>query len=201
MLVLIINTQKVSRYLKENLAITFVITEGVTESSITAFQESLSREEYVKQASYVSKEQAANEFKTEYGEDFTDLLGGENPLFSSVNVFLDEAYANPDSLSKIEKQFVEHPLVDEVFYQKNLMETINDNVERLGLILLGLSGLFFLVALILIDNTIKLAMFSNRFLIKSMQLVGATRKFITRPFLRQSLFNGILSGVLASVML
>lgn len=201
MLVLIINTRKVSTYLKENLAITFVMAEGVTDNNVSSFQEQISIEPYVKSAKFVSKEAAAEEFKTEYGEDFIELLGGENPLFSSVNVFLTENYANTDSLKKIEETWENNPLVEEVYYQKNLLATINDNVERLGMILLGLSGLFFFVAFILIDNTIKLAMFSNRFLIKSMQMVGATRRFITEPFLKQSIFNGVLSGILASLLL
>ncbi len=201
MLVLIINTRKVSTYLKENLAITFVLNEGADEAALQTFQQQIAEKSYVKSSEYISKENAAEEFKTEYGEDFTELLGGENPLFSSINIFLTEDYANTDSLKKIEAQWSGHAMVEEVYYQRNLMASINDNVERLGMVLLGLSGLFFFVALILIDNTIKLAMFSNRFLIKSMQLVGAERKFITRPFLNQSLFNGILSGVLASILL
>ncbi len=201
MLILIINTRKVSTYLKENLAITFVVSDNAKVQDVENFEKNLANEPYVKSSNYISKEMAVAEFQTEYGEDFMELLGGENPLFSSVNVFLTEKYANEDSLKMIEQKWIKNAVVSEVYYQKNLLSTINENVERLGVILLVLSALFFIVAFILIDNTIKLAMFSNRFLIKSMQMVGATRQFITAPFLKQSVFNGIFSGILASVML
>jgi len=200
-LILFVNTQKVSTYLKENIAITFVLKDDVKQVEIDALHRQIDKQTFVKRSEFVSKEEAAKDFQTEYGENFMDILGGKNPLFSSINVYLKEDYANKDSLKILEQRWTGKKTVQEVYYQKNVLESINENVNKLSIALIILSLIFFIVALVLIDNTMKLAMFSNRFLIKSMQLVGATRWFITKPFISQSIFNGVLSGVLASVLL
>jgi cell division transport system permease protein len=151
---------------------------------------------YVKATEYVSKEEAAAKMKEDLGEDFIDFLG-DNPLPPSIDVYLYADYTSPDSVAKIEKYVMEYPFVKEVYYQESLLFLINENVRKISLFLLVISSLLFLIALTIINNTIRLAIYSKRFLIRTMQLVGATRSFIRKPFLVQSAFHGLLAALMA----
>lgn len=198
--VLLINASKISQQLKENIEVSVALKPDTSLKESKNFQQKLKDNPWVQSTRFISKEEAAEQFEKEFGEEFTDLLGF-NPLFDAVQVTLNSEYTQTDSLAKFEKQIAGLSAVDSVNYPKNIVSLINENVRKLGILLLILSGIFLFIAISLIDNTIRLSMYSKRFLIKSMQLVGATRKFITRPFVRQSLLNGLISGILACILL
>ena len=197
---LFLNARALSKHFKENVELTLVLDDAAEEEAIIALQQGLERQNYTKQARYVSKQEAGERFKEANDEDFHEVLD-YNPLFASISLFLNAGYAHTDSLEKIKKTLTKQPIIKEVFYQENLVDLIHANTQRLGFILLVLSAVFLVIAFTLIDNTIKLAMYANRFLIKSMQLVGAKQDFITQPFLQQSYYNGFLSGLIASALL
>jgi cell division transport system permease protein len=150
----------------------------------------------VKSTEYIPCDLAAERLKNELGEDFISFLG-YNPLLPSIDLRLKAAYTSSDSISRIERRLLKNPEVKEVFYQKSLVETINNNVEKISFILLGFSAVLLFIAIVLINNTIRLSVYSKRFIIRSMQLVGATQGFIRRPFLYRSIFNGFLSAFIA----
>ncbi len=192
--------QALSTHFKENIEVTVILTDQSKERELLLFDEYLKKQPYIKTYKYVSKADAAQQFVENYEEDFVEVLG-YNPLFSAYYLYLHSNFANTDSLTTIKTGLIEEPIVREVFYQESLVDLINTNVQKVSLVFAFLSFVFMVIAFTLIDNTIKLNMYSNRFLVKSMQLVGATRMFIARPFLVKSLYNGILSGLLASFLL
>ncbi len=192
--------QALSKHFKENIEVTVMLSDQAKEKELLLFDQYLKEQDYIKNHKYVSKADAAQQFVENYEEDFVEVLG-YNPLFSAYYLYLQSNFANIDSLEIIQTDLSEQPIVREVFYQETLVNLVNSNVQKVGLILGFLSIVFMAIAFTLIDNTIKLNMYSNRFLIKSMQLVGATRMFIARPFLIKSLYNGILSGLVASFIL
>lgn len=193
---IITQAKSLTTHFRENLEFTLILEEGVKDKKLEQFVSMVESQKYVKSTTFTSKEEAAKRFSEDFDEDFLEILG-ENPLFASLSIFMKAPYANKDSIVLIERQLLAKPEVKEVFYQEGLVDLVNANVRKLGLILLGISALFLLMAFTLIDNTIRLAMFSDRFLIKSMQMVGATRRKVTRPFMNRSLINGLISGLLA----
>ncbi|MFC2117995.1 cell division protein FtsX [Bacteroidota bacterium] len=197
---LILNTKKLSDYVKENIGYSLILKENTKEADIFGFQKTLNAASYIKSTEYISPEQAADELKAEIGEDFIEFLG-YNPLLASIDVFLIAEYANPDSLIVIENRFLSNSIVKEVFYQKNLLHLVNENAKKIGLIILIFSIFLFFISIALINNTIRLSVYAKRFIINAMQLVGATYGFIRRPFLIRSVLNGILGGGLAFVLL
>lgn len=192
--------QALSTHFKENIEVTVILTDQSKERELLLFDQYLKKQPYVKTYRYVSKADAAEQFVENYEEDFVEVLG-YNPLFSAYHIYLHSAFANSDSLDIIKMSLKGEPIVSEVYYQESLVDLINANVQKITMAFAFLSLVFMVIAFTLIDNTIKLNMYSNRFLVKSMQLVGATRMFIARPFLIKSLYNGILSGLLASFLL
>lgn len=197
---LMVNATAVSDYFKENLQVNIILNDAVTETELSSLQQNMERNSAVKSLVYVSKNAAKNIFEESFGEGIEEVLG-YNPLYASLDLNLNAAYANNDSLVKLKTKIEKYNGVKEVHYQNTLLELVNRNFRVAGLVLLAISFLFLMVAITIIDNTIKLTLYSKRFLIKSMQLVGATRSFITKPFLKQSLSNGILASVLAVVAL
>ncbi len=193
---LVLHAKRLSDYVKENIGFSIMIRDGVKEADIFAFQKDLDTKEFVKSTEYIPKEKAAIILKKELGEDFIGFLG-YNPLLPAIDLRLRAAFANPESVASIEKSLLLHPEVKEVFYQKSLVDLVNQNIERISLIILGFSALLLLISIALIHNTIRLSVYSRRFTIRTMQLVGATRGFILRPFLRTSLVNGLVSSVFA----
>lgn len=197
---LLLNANRLSVFVKENLGFTVLINDDSREAEIMRLQKILNAAPYVRIAEYINKDQAADILKEELGEEFVDFLG-YNPLLASIEVKLSAEWANPDSMALIEKQVMSFPEVKEVYYQKNLLEAINDNVRKISLILGMFSLLLLVIAIALINNTIRLSVYSKRFLIRTMQLVGATRGFIRKPFLLRSLVHGLGGATIAIVLL
>lgn len=193
---IVIYAQKLSDYFKENIEISIILKDNLKEADIYQLQKKLGVERYVKSTDYVSKDSAAKRMSQEYNEDFIKLLE-YNPLYASINIFLKSEYANEDSLKWIEKEISKNSQVKEIYYEKTLIEMVNKNVKKVGIVIIVISILLFFIAVTLIDNTIKLAVYSKRFLIKSMQLVGATRGFVTKPFITKSILNGLVSSAIA----
>ena len=193
---LILNAQRLSEYVKENIGFSIILKENVKEVDVILLQKTLDAAEYVKSTKYITKEQAAKELQEELGENFIDFLG-YNPLLASIEVHLYADYANPDSIKIIEQDFQQYEQIKEVFYQKSLVSLVNENIRKISFIILIFSGLLFLIAIALINNTIRLSVYSKRFIINTMQLVGATRGFIRRPFLFRSVWQGIVAALLA----
>ena len=197
---LILNTQKISRHVKENIGITVFLNDDVKEVDMIRLQKSLDASDFVRQTAFISKDSAARELTQEIGEDFVSFLG-YNPLSASIDVKLQADYANVDSIAKIEKKLTKYSQVKEVSYQKSLIETINQNVKKISIILLIFCGLLFVISLSLINNTIRLSVYARRFLIKTMELVGATRSFVRTPFIVKSLCHALYSIIIAYILL
>jgi cell division transport system permease protein len=191
--VLILNAQKLSNYVKENIQVQLFLNEDVKEADVMRMKKELDAEVFTKSTVYVSKDEAAEQLSRELGEDFIEFLG-YNPVQALIELRLQAEYAQPDSIEILVAQIEMHPEISEVVYSPNLIRQINENVNKIGLFLLGFSALLLLVAIALINNTIRLTIYSKRFTIRSMQLVGATGAFIQRPFI----LSGILQGLMAS---
>ena len=200
--VLLIHTNRLSELIQENLEIQVYLNKEVNEAQRTKVLKALSTNPYVlqkdgeAQISYVSREEAAVEFIESTGEDFSDFLG-DNPLRDLYRVRISPTYQHPDSLKEITTSIASMGGVFEVEYVENLVASINQNLTKIGLVLVGFAAILIVIVIILINNTIKLALFSQRFLIRSMQLVGATGRFIRRPFLLRAAFYGFVAGLLS----
>lgn len=199
---LIIHAKTLSNYIKENIGFEIIIKPGAKEADVVHLQKTLDTKDYVKSTEYITKTEAVERLKKALGSDFVDFWGDrDNPLLPSIDVRFHAQWANNDSISKIKTGILKNPMVKEVYYQKSLVDVINKNLNKIGLILLGLSVLLLLISVTLINNTIRLSIYSKRFVIKSMQLVGATETFIRRPFILKGILHGILSAVLALLLL
>lgn len=193
---IILHARKLSDYVKENIGFSIILKETVKEVDIAQMQKVLDATEYVKSTEYITKEQAAKLLQQDLGEDFISFLG-YNPLLSAIDVRLKASYANNDSISWIEKDLLANPKIKEVFYQKSLVNMVNENVKKISLVILGFSSLLLVISIALINNTIRLSIYSKRFLIKSMQLVGATQGFIRKPFVITGMIQGIYGALIA----
>ena len=193
---LVLNANSLSKYVKENIGFSVFLKDNVKEVDVIQLQKNLDAAIYVKSTKYITKEEAAEDLKRELGEDFISFLG-YNPLLASIEVHLLAEYTNTDSISVIEKDLKEYEQIKEVFYQKSLVSLVNENIRKISIIILGFSGLLFLIAIALINNTIRLSVYSKRFIINTMQLVGATRRFIRLPFLYKSALHGTIAAVIA----
>ena len=196
----LINAQRLSNYVKENIGFTIMLKEGVNEIEIMNFQKILDAADFAKSSTFVSKEQATKDLQNDLGEDFVSFLG-YSPLLASVDVKLNASYANTDSLAAIKAELNVYPVVHTIFYQENLIDKLNSNVNRLSFFSLSFCLLLFIIAFALINNTIRLSVYSKRFLIRTMRLVGATNSFIQKPFLVKGIYQGIYSSIFAIFML
>jgi cell division transport system permease protein len=196
----LLNARKLSDYVKENIGLSIILKDSIKEADFMLLKKQLDIEPFVKKATFVTKDQAAESLKKDLGEDFVKFLG-YNPLLSSFEIKLNADYANADSLSAIEKKLMLNNNVKEVYYQKSLVNVINDNVRKIGIVLLSFCLLLSIIAIALINNTIRLYIYSKRFIIRTMQLVGATRAFISRPFIVKSVWNGFYSSLITIAML
>jgi cell division transport system permease protein len=196
----IINAKELSDYFRESLSFSVILDDDAREADIRMLQKDLDAKPFVKSTEYVSKDEAAAKMKQDLGEDFISFLG-DNPLPPSIDVYLYAGYASPDSVTKIEKYVLEYPFVKEVYYEESLLFLINENVRKISLFLLIISSFLFLIAVTIINNTIRLAIYSKRFLIRTMQLVGATKSFIRKPFLIRSIYHGVLAALTAMLLL
>ncbi|HIE15394.1 MAG TPA: cell division protein FtsX [Bacteroidales bacterium] len=197
---LLLNAKKISDHVKENINIGIILKDNVKEADIIYLQKQLDASEYVKSTEFVSKDKAAELLQKDLGEDFVTFLG-YNPLLSSINAKLYAEYANNDSIAKIKKQLKKYSQIQEVFYQENLVQIVNQNIKKISLILLILSLFLLLISISLINNTIRLAVYSKRFIIYTMQLVGASRGFIRTPFILTAILQGAISALFANALL
>ena len=198
--IVVLNAKKLSDYFKENVEFSLILMDTCSPEQAMNIKQVLDKNPNIKSSELVSKDEALKRFKKNFQEDFMELIE-YNPLYASVNFHLTSDFTNADSIKKIEAQFLATRQVKELYYQHSLVETMNQNAKKISIIILVIALVLFLIALALIDNTIKLVMYSNRFLIKSMQLVGATRWFISKPFIIRSIVNGLLSSGLAIILL
>lgn len=196
----VLNTTKLSEKVKENISFQIILNDNAKEVDVAKLQKTLDASDFVRSTEFVNKDEAAKRLKQDLGEDFVDFLG-YNPLLSSINVHLKADYANTDSIAWIEKELLSTKLVKEVIYHKSSIDAVNDNAKKIGLVILAFSTLLLVVALALINNTIRLSIYSKRFIIKTMQLVGATQGFIRRPFLYTGIRHGFVSAMFAIGML
>lgn len=197
---LMLNANRLSMYVKENLGLMVMLNNDARDAEVKMIEKSLQSSALVKSAVYMDKEKAAEKLKEELGEDFVEFLG-YNPLLSSIEVKVFAEYANPEGLGMVENIIKGFPEVKEVRYQKDIVNLIHENVSKISMVLLCFTILMATVAITLINNTVRLMVYSKRFLIRTMQLVGATNGFIRRPFVWQSVFQGLVGAVLANVML
>jgi cell division transport system permease protein len=198
--IIILNAKQLSDHVKENIGFQIILNENAKEADVAKLQKTLDVSGYVKSTEFITKEEAAKRLQEDLGEDFINFLGF-NPLLASINVHLKAEYANADSVSRIEKEIIATHLAKEVIYQKSLINNINESVQKVSLVILFFCSLLMVVALALINNTIRLSIYSKRFIIKTMQLVGATQGFIRRPFVINGIKHGIYGAVIAILLL
>jgi cell division transport system permease protein len=196
----VLSANNLSTYVRENIGLTVLISDDMKEPEALKFQKSINEKTYVKESAYISKEQALKEQTEAMGTDPTEFLG-YNPFTASIEIKLNAAYANSDSIAWIEKEILAEKKVMEVSYPQDLLDSVNRNIQRVSLFLIGLAGLLTLISFALINNTIRLAVYSKRFLIHTMKLVGAGWGFIRRPFLVRNVWVGILAALLADALL
>jgi len=195
---LVLNAKKVSDHFKEQVVLTIYLKDSAKQVEVNQLQKSLVMSEYVKSTEYVSKEQAAEFMKAENGEDFMDFVG-YNPLQNSIDIHLKADFVTSDQLEKISGEAMSKTFVDEVTYDNDLVNLMNNNVKKISFWVLVISGIFTLIAVLLINSSIRLAVYSKRFTIKTMQMVGATKQFIRRPFVWKSVRLGIIGAFLAMI--
>ena len=195
---IVLKSTKVANYVKEKVAITLFIKDNITQKQIKTFRESLLKEEFTKKAIYISKSQAAKQYSEEIGEDFLQFLG-ENPLKNGIDIYLKADFVTPEKVAALEKRFSKNLFVADVSYDKPLINILTKNIKRISFWLLIISGFFALIAMILINSSIRLSIYAKRFNIKTMQMVGATKGFIRRPFIWRSIKLGMIGAFLALI--
>jgi len=203
--VLVIYSRELENLVRSNIHMQVYLKSNLTETQRLQIENKLLAQSYVSKADgtgiqYVSKEEAAKKFIAETGEDFTKFIG-ENPLHAAYLVSIDPAYHSEGQMTKIKAEIQKMNGVFQVYYVETIIQSVNTNVSRIGFFLLGLSAILLITVVLLINNTLRLALFSQRFLIRSMQLVGAQRWFIQRPFLLRSAGYGLLAGLITCLML
>lgn len=197
---LVLDAKKISDYVKEHVELNIYLNDGISNSEIKKFQSSLEKKPYAKSVVYISKQQALDSLMKELGEDALGMLES-NPLPATIDIRVQSEYSNPDSLKKIHDDLSASNFAREVTYQQTEVDKMNENFRAIAMVILVFCGLLFFIAVALINNTIRLSMYSRRFLIKSMQLVGATRSFIRWPFIKKGIFHGIYAGIIAAILL
>lgn len=199
---IILHANNLSNYIRENIGFEIIMNPDAKEADIVYLQKTLDAKAYTKSTEYITREEASKRLTEALGEDFITFLGEENnPLLPSIDVRFRAGWANNDSLAVIEQFIVANEAVKEVYYQKSLVHLINSNIRKISIVLVAISLLLLIIATALINNTIRLSVYSRRFAIRSMQLVGATQGFIRRPFVMRGVYQGLLSGVIALALL
>ena len=197
---IVVNAKKLSNHIKENVGFQIVLKDTTTQVELDLLKQEINSSPYTKQADYISKDIAAKKLQKDLGEDFITFLG-YNPLLSWLDVKLNSDYANIDSLSLFEKTILQKHFVKEVIYHKDMIQQVNSNTKIISIYILVFSGLLLIIAVALINNTIRLSIYSKRFLIRTMYLVGATQGFIRKPFIFKGIKQGIIAGILAGFLL
>jgi cell division transport system permease protein len=195
---LVLNTKKVADNFKEQIALTVYLKDTAKEVEIDQMQKSLALAEYTKTIVFVSKEEAAKSYSEEIGEDFMEFLG-YNPLQNSIDVYFNADYVSETQIAEISRDLGDKEFVDEIVYDKPLIALLNDNIKRLSFWILVVSGLLTFIAVLLINSSIRLSVYAKRFTIKTMQMVGATKHFIRRPFILKSIKLGIIGSTISLI--
>ena len=189
-----------SVYVRENIGFSIILKDSATESNIAQMQTLLANAEYVKAAQYISKEEALKEVILELGENPEEIIG-INPMQASIEVRLNADYTHPDSITNINRNLSKYKYVEDIYIQKDLIQAVNDNIRTIGIILFTLALVLMIISYVLISNTIRLTAYSQRFIIYTMKLVGATPGFIRRPFIRSNVVCGIIAAIIAIILL
>ena len=199
---LMMHAQKLSNHIRENIGFEIIMNGNVKESNILKLQKELDAMPAVKSTEYITKDEAMHRLSEDLGEDFMQWIGNEeNPLLPSIDVRFNAAWANNDSIMVIQNQLLKNPDIKEISYHKSLVGVINQNVRRIGIALIAASLILLIISITLIRNTIRLSIYSKRFLVRSMQLVGATPAYIRRPFIRSGITQGFFGALLADLLL
>jgi len=195
---LVINAKKVADHFKEQVVVTIYLNDNAKEVEVNQLEKSLAMAEYTKSTTYVSKNEAAKMMQNETGEDFMDFVG-YNPLKNSIDVYLKADYVTNETLESISEELADKQFIEEIRYDNDLVELMNDNVKKITFWVLVVSALFTLIAVLLINSSIRLAVYSKRFIIKTMQMVGATKSFIRKPFIWKNVQLGLIGSVMAMI--
>ena len=196
----VLAANNLSVYVRENINFSVLISDDMKETDILKLQKRLNNEPFVKETEYISKKQALKEQTEAMGTDPQEFLG-YNPFTASIEIKLHSDYANSDSIAKIEKLIKRNTNIQDVLYQKDLIDAVNENIRNISLVLLALAVMLTFISFALINNTIRLAIYSKRFLIHTMKLVGASWGFIRRPFLKRNIWSGVLADFIADTIL
>ncbi|EEI90375.1 cell division protein FtsX [Sphingobacterium spiritivorum] len=197
---ILVHARNLSKYVKENIVLNVIVNDATTEGDVLSMQKDIEKDPYVLRTEYISKELAAKNLKEDLGEDFVEFLG-HNPLLPSIDVYLKEQYANTDSIETFIKKVSNNSKVKEVVYQESLIDMVNKNIKVISIVVLAFTVILLIIAVALINNTIRLAIYSQRFLIKSMQLIGATKNFIRKPYIIYGIVHGLLGALIAILLL
>ncbi len=194
--IFILNSKKVSDHFKEQIVLSIFIKDSAKNIQIKQLQKTLSLKESIRKVTYVSKEEASRLYANEIGEDFLEFLG-YNPLINSIDVFLNAEFVKSGEINSLIQTLERYDYIDEIIYDEPLVELLEENIEQISLWIMVLSGIFILVAVLLINSSIRLSIFSKRLVIKTMQLVGANKSFIRRPFIKNHIMMAIISSILS----
>ena len=197
---LLVNARSISDYFKENMQVSVMMKQNVSDDAALEYKARLDKERFIKSSVFVSKEQGRREMADMLGEDFLDVFE-TSPIPVSIDITLDADYVSADSLEVVRAEIGKSSLVDEVVYQRSLVDALNANLSRISLILAVFISLLLFISFVLINNTVRLNVFAKRFTIHTMKLVGATKSFIRAPFLVQSAFQGVFSAVISIIVL
>lgn len=197
---ILVHAKNLSKFVRENLVVNVIVNDNVSEGDVLSLQKDIEKDPYVLQTEYTSKELAAKNLTEDLGEDFVEYLG-HNPLLPSIDVYLKEQYANTDSISDFISKVSQNSKIKEVVYQESLIDVVNDNIKIISIVILAFTIILLVIAVALINNTIRLAIYSQRFLIKSMQLIGATRNFIRKPYILYGILHGLIGALIAILLL
>jgi cell division transport system permease protein len=197
---LLVNAKSISDYFKENMQVSVMMKQSVSDDAALSYKAQLDKERFIKSSVFVSKEQGMREMEDMLGEDFLEIFE-TSPIPVSIDVTLNAEYVSADSLEVVRAEIGKSPLVDEVAYQRSLVDALNANLSKISLVLAVFIALLLFISFVLINNTVRLNVFARRFTIHTMKLVGATKSFIRAPFLVQSAFQGIFAAVIAITVL
>ena len=197
---IVLHGKNLSNFVKENIVLNVVIKENAGDNEIFTLQSNLEKNESIKSTQFISKESAAKNLSNDLGEDFVKFLG-YNPLSASIDVYLKAEFANKERIKKLVSKLKKKEIVKDVIYQESLIDMVNENLKSISLVIIAFGFTLLLIAIALINNTIRLAMYSQRFIIRSMQLVGATKSFIRKPYIVSGMIHGLMGGIVAILLL
>lgn len=197
---ILVNAKNLSKYVKENIVLNIIVNDNVSEGDVLTLQKDIEKDDYILRTEYVSKDQAAKNLKEDLGEDFVEYLG-KNPLLPSIDIYLKEQYANSDSIQTFIQSISKNNKVKEVIYQESLIDMVNQNIRNISMVVLAFAAILLIISIALINNTIRLSIYSQRFLIKSMQLIGATKNFIRKPYILYGIVHGLIGAFIAILLL